>query len=210
MRHALFAAGLALAPIFAVLPAQATEYTLDPGHTQVRFGWTHFGFSGPEANFDDVTGTLNVDEDDPAKSTVEVTIPVKSIDTHVPALDEHLLTKPEFFKVEEYPEITFKSTKVRNISDNKKRFEVVGDLTVNGITKEVVLKSKLNKHGEHPMYGGAEAAGFDATTTLKRSDFGMDAFVPNVSDKLKVRITTEAIEADAYAKKLEEMKAKEE
>ncbi|MBM7334952.1 MAG: YceI family protein [Alcanivorax sp.] len=204
MRSAL--AGLFAAALLATAaPALAapTEYTLDPGHTQVRFSWNHFGFSVPEANFNDVSGTLTADPDDPTAARVDVTIPVASVDTHVPALNDHLLNKPEFFKAKEHPTITFKSTGVRNVAEDRQSFELVGDLTVNGITKQVVLDTTVNKVGKHPMYDGAPAAGFNATTTLKRSDFGMDAYVPAVSDELDVRITVEAVEADAFAKKQE-------
>ncbi|MFP1683471.1 YceI family protein [Alloalcanivorax sp. C16-1] len=204
MRSAL--AGLFAAALLATAaPALAapTEYTLDPGHTQVRFSWNHFGFSVPEANFNDISGTVTADPDNPTDARVNVTIQVDSIDTHVPVLNEHLLNKPEFFKAKEHPTITFKSTGVRNVAKDKQSFELVGDLTVNGITKEVVLDTTVNKVGEHPMYDGAPAAGFNATTTLKRSDFGMDAYVPAVSDELDVRITVEAVEADAFAKKQE-------
>ena len=204
MRSAL--AGLFAAALLATAaPALAapTEYTLDPGHTQVRFSWNHFGFSVPEANFNDISGTLTADPDDPTAARVDVTIPVDSVDTHVPALNDHLLNKPEFFKAKEHPTITFKSTGVRNVAEDRQSFELVGDLTVNGITKQVVLDTTVNKVGKHPMYDGAPAAGFNATTTLKRSDFGMDAYVPAVSDELDVRITVEAVEADAFAKKQE-------
>ncbi|GAA5136059.1 YceI family protein [Alloalcanivorax gelatiniphagus] len=204
MRSAL--AGLFTAALLATAaPALAapTEYTLDPGHTQVRFSWNHFGFSVPEANFNDISGTVTADPDNPTDARVNVTIQVDSIDTHVPALNDHLLNKPEFFKAKEHPTITFKSTGVRNVAKDKRSFELVGDLTVNGITKQVVLDTTVNKVGNHPMYDGAPAAGFNATTTLKRSDFGMDAYVPAVSDELDVRITVEAVEADAFAKKQE-------
>lgn len=204
MRRLLFGLFAAACLSLAALPAQATEYTLDPNHTQVRFSWVHFGFSMPEANFNTVTGTLNADAADPAKSSVSVTIPVASIDTHVALLNEHLLTKPGFFKAKQYPDITFKSTAIRNISADKTHFDVVGNLTVNGITKQVVLHAKVNKIGKQPLWGNAPAAGFNATTTLKRSWFGMGAYVPEVSDTLKVRITAEAIESKAYAKKMKE------
>ncbi|MFP1678461.1 YceI family protein [Alloalcanivorax sp. C16-2] len=204
MRSAL--TGLFAAALFTLATpalADTTEYTLDPGHTQVRFSWNHFGFSVPEANFNDISGTLTADPDDPTDARVDVTIQVDSIDTHVPLLNEHLLNKPEFFKAKEHPTITFKSTGIRNVADDRQSFDLVGDLTVNGITKQVVLDATVNKVGEHPMYDGAPAAGFNATTTLKRSDFGMDAYVPAVSDELDVRITVEAVEADAFAKKQE-------
>lgn len=190
----------ALAATSAPALAATTEYTLDPGHTQVRFSWNHFGFSVPEANFNDIQGTVWADPEQPENARLEVTIAVDSIDTHVPLLDEHLLNKPEFFKVKAHPTITFKSTGIRNVSEDRQHFELTGTLTINGISHDVVLDTTVNKVGEHPMYGNAFAAGFNATTTIKRSDYGMDAYVPAVSDELRVRITTEAIDAEAYAK----------
>ncbi|EKF73160.1 hypothetical protein A11A3_15197 [Alcanivorax hongdengensis A-11-3] len=196
--------GLAFASPMA--HADTTEYTLDPSHTQVQFCWKHFGFSEPCANFTQVTGSIRADNDSPEKSSVEVTIPVKSLDTHVALLDEHLLSKPEFFHPKKYPNITFKSTGIINVDKKDNEFDLVGTLTVNGISRQVVLESELNKRGKHPMWDNAPAVGFEAETTLKRSDFGMDAYVPMVSDKLDVTITVEAIEADAYAAKMAERK----
>jgi polyisoprenoid-binding protein YceI len=154
-----------------------------------------------------VTGTLIADPAHPEQAKLSVSIPVDSLDTHVALLNEHLLTKPEFFHAKQFPTITFKSTEVENISADKKHFDVVGTLTVNGIAKQVVLHTTLTKMGPHPLYDGAPAAGFIATASLKRSDFGMGADAPMVSDTLQVRITAEAIEASAYAKKMAEMKA---
>ncbi len=104
MRSAL--TGLFAAALFTLATpalADTTEYTLDPGHTQVRFSWNHFGFSVPEANFNDISGTLTADPDNPTDARVDVTIQVDSIDTHVPLLNEHLLNKPEFFKAGNTP-----------------------------------------------------------------------------------------------------------
>ena len=111
-------------------------------------------------------------------SKVEVTLPLSGLDAHVPDFNEHLRSA-DFFDAEKYPTITFKSTKVEAAGDKKLR--VFGDLTLHGVTKPVVLDITINKIGEHPMAKRA-AAGFDATTTIKRSDFGVDKYVPNVSD----------------------------
>ncbi|KAF0809745.1 hypothetical protein A167_01561 [Alcanivorax sp. S71-1-4] len=200
----LFAPALTLTLLASAPLAQAdtlTEYTLDPTHTQVRFSWDHFGFSTPGASFDEVTGTVYVNEAHPEQSRVDVTIPVRSVHTHVPLLDEHLLTKPEFFKADEHPTITFRSTGIRNADREEQEFDLVGVLTVNGISKEVVLDTEVNKVGEHPMWDNARAIGLSAETTIKRSDFGMGAYAPAVSDEMDVRITLEGIEASAFAKK---------
>jgi len=172
---------------FATQAAPVT-YKLDPTHTMVLFSWNHFGFSNPTANLGISAGTLVYDEASPAKSSVEVTMPLANLDTHVSALDEHL-KKPDFFDAAKYPVVTFKSTRVEPLGGNK--FKVTGDLTVHGVTKPVVLDATLNKAGMQPMLK-VPAIGFDATATIKRSDFGMGAYVPNVSDEVQIRITTEA------------------
>ncbi|WP_243050807.1 YceI family protein [Dyella sp. RRB7] len=185
--------------IGAAVTAQAAPvtYKIDPGHTNVLFSWNHFGFSNPTANLGLGEGTIVFDDKDPAKSSVEVTLPLADLDTHVPALDEHL-KKPDFFDADKYPAITFKSTNVQAAGGNK--FKVTGNLTVHGVTKPVVLDATLNKSGEHPMTK-AQTVGFDATATLKRSDFGVGAYVPNVSDEIQIRITTEASVPKAGAAK---------
>ncbi len=167
--------------------AAPVTYKLDPGHTMVLFSWNHFGFSNPTAELGLGTGTLVFDEQNPAKSSVDVTLPMAHLDTHVPALDEHL-KKADFFDADKYPTVSFKSTRVQALGGHK--FKVTGNLTVHGVTKPVVLDATLNKVGVHPM-SKAQSIGFDATTTIKRSDFGVSAYVPNVSDAITIRITTE-------------------
>lgn len=178
-------AGL-MATAFATQAAPVT-YQLDPGHTMVLFSWNHFGFSNPTADLGLGEGTLVFDAANPAKSSVEVTMPLAKLDTHVSALDEHL-KKPDFFDAAKYPVVTFKSTKVEPLGGN--HFKVTGNLTVHGVTKPVVLDATLNKSGQHPMLK-VPAIGFDATATIKRSDFGVGAYVPAVSDEIQIRITTE-------------------
>jgi polyisoprenoid-binding protein YceI len=182
----LVLAGLIGAAVTA--QAEPVTYKLDPGHTNVLFSWNHFGFSNPTANLGLGDGTLVFDEKNPAKSSVEVTLPLANLVTHVTKLDEHL-KKPDFFDADKYPTATFKSTKVQAVGGNK--YKITGDLTVHGVTKPVVLDATLNKSGVHPMMK-VQTVGFDATATVKRSDFGMGAYVPNVSDDIKIRITTEA------------------
>ena len=167
--------------------AAPVTYKLDPGHTMVLFSWNHFGYSNPTADFGLGEGTLVFDEQHPANSSVEVTLPLANLDTHVSALDEHL-KKPDFLDADKYPVVTFKSTAVESLGGNK--FKVSGNLTVHGVTKPVVLDATLNKVGPHPM-SKAQSIGFDATASIKRSDFGVGAYVPNVSDELSIRITTE-------------------
>lgn len=193
----------------SVLADKVTTYTLDPNHTQVHFSWSHAGFSNPGADFTQVTGTIQGNQDNPEKSSVQVVIPVKSLDSHVPLLNEHLLASGDYFKADEFPTVTFNSTGIRHINKSKRTFELLGDLTVNGITKPVVLSAHANTVGPHPfpIYGHADAAGFDATTRIKRSDFGMTKGIPIVGDELQVTITVEAIEAQAFQQAVDKMKA---
>ena len=171
---------------FAV--AATMDYKIDPTHTMTLFSWSHFGFSNPTANFNDVQGVIKVDDQSPEKSSVSVTIPVKNVDTHVPALDKEFLTEG-WFNEAKFPTITFKSTKVE--TTDKKHFKILGDLTVKGITKPVTLDAVLNQQGKHPMTK-KQTVGFNATTSFKRSDFGLGNYVPAVSDEVTVNITTEA------------------
>ncbi len=187
--------------VFAALtlasaPAFATQYTLDPGHTQTVFSWSHFGYSNPTAQFGKVEGTLDFDPADPAKAKVKVTIDVASINSNVPKLDEHL-RNADFFDVAKYPQATFTSTKVEK-GASADQLKVTGDLTLHGVTRPVVLDVKVNKVADHPMWK-ASVAGFDATTTIKRTDFGISKYAPMVSDDITIQITTEGVEAKAYA-----------
>jgi len=170
----------------AAVPVQAAPvtYKLDPNHTMVLFSWNHFGFSNPIAELGLGEGTLVFDEQHPAHSSVEVTLPMSGLDTHVAALDTHL-KEADFFDADKYPTVTFKSTKVQPLGGNK--FKVTGDLTVHGVTRPVVLDATLNKVSP----GQASKIGFDASASLNRSEFGVSKFVPNVSDQVKIHITTE-------------------
>lgn len=180
--------GLAVASVATFSMAKPVDYKIDPTHTATVFTWNHFGFSTPSANFSDIQGTISVDNAKPADSSVNVTIPLSSLNTNVAALDEHL-KNADFFDAAKYPNITFKSTKVQALGKNK--YKITGNLTVKDVTKPVVLDAVLNKQGEHPMTK-AQSIGFNATTSFDRSAFGVGAYVPNVGDKITVNITTEA------------------
>ncbi|MFE1719389.1 YceI family protein [Acinetobacter baumannii] len=188
--------GLAVALASTVTLAAPVDYKIDPTHTATVFSWNHFGFSTPSANFSDIQGVIKVDNAKPANSSVNVTIPLSSVNANVPALDKEF-QEEAWFNAAKYPNITFKSTKVE--TKDKKHFKITGDLTVKGITKPVGLDAVLNKQGEHPM-AKVPAIGFNATTSFNRSDFGLGNYVPNVGDKITVNITTEATAASAAKK----------
>lgn len=199
VRDLLLAGSLSLAALPVLADATKTiTYTIDPTHTQVHFSWSHLGFSNPGAVFRDVTGTVIGNTEQPEKSSVQVTMPLTGLDSFVPLLNDHLLNSGDYFKAKEHPNVLFKSTGIRNVNKAKRTFTLDGELTVNGITRPVSLSARANSIGEHPFYEKAPAAGFDATTVIKRSDFGMGKHVPMVSDELQVRITLEAVEANAW------------
>lgn len=186
---------LALSALLAVatFPALAAEkYEIDPTHTQVQFTYSHLGFSNITGRFDQVQGDFRFDVADPSQSSVSITIPVQSISTGVDKLDEHLL-KADFFDATQFPTATFTSTGVTAAGEGK--LAVAGDLTIHGVTRPVVLDVTINKIGEHPMRK-RPAAGFDARATLKRSDFGVGAYVPMVGDEVTLSITVEAFQAE--------------
>jgi polyisoprenoid-binding protein YceI len=190
---------LASALALAAPAAFAGTYTLDPGHTQVVFSWNHFGYSNPTAQFGKIDGTLEFDAANPTGSSVKVTIPLASVNSNVEKLDEHL-QGADFFDSAKYPDAVFKSTKVEK-GAGENQLKVTGELSLHGVTKPLVLDVTVNKVGEHPMRK-APAAGFDATATIKRSDYGITKYVPMVSDDIKLHITSEAIDAKAYAESL--------
>jgi polyisoprenoid-binding protein YceI len=174
----------------------AEKYAIDASHSEVVFGWNHFGFSNPTARFDKIEGSVLLDKADLTKSSISVTLPLEGLDTRIAKLDEEL-RGPDFLDAAKYPTISFKSTKVEKTGENG--LKITGDLTVHGVTRPVTLNAKVNKIGifEIPGVIKAQAAGFDATTVIKRSDFGVSKYVPAVSDEILVRITLDAKQAPA-------------
>ncbi|PZP38866.1 MAG: polyisoprenoid-binding protein [Pseudomonas fluorescens] len=170
----------------------AGTYELDKTHASVIFKIDHLGFSNFAGRFDDIDGTATVNPVDLSKSGVVITIDADSADTGVDKLDEHL-EGADFFNTEKYKSITFTSTKVEvtgTTANGKSIGKVHGLLNMLGVSKPVVLDVVFNGHGVSP-FGGNERIGFDGTTTIKRSDFGMSKMVPMVGDDVKVQIAVE-------------------
>jgi polyisoprenoid-binding protein YceI len=184
------------ATLFLGAPALATTYTLEPNYTQVVFNWDHLGYSFPTAQIARGTGTLDFDAMNPTQAKVMVTLPLAMIVSGVPDLDEHLKSE-EFFDVAKHPEAIFTSTKVEK-GMGADRLLVTGNLRMHAVTKPLTLDVKILKVGSNPRTGVA-TVGFNATAKLKRSDFGLGAFVPQVGDEIVLTITTQGAEAKAYA-----------
>ena len=178
-------AALLVAPGLAL--AAPETYTIDTSHTHPGFAISHFGFSTYRGRFDKATGTITLDRDKKTGSA-DVSIDVASISTGVPKLDEHLKS-PDFFDAAKFPAITFKAKELKFSGD--KLAPVAGDLTIHGVTKPVTLEVKNFKCGPHPLKK-VPACGADLTTTIKRSEFGVSAYSPNVGEEVTLEIQVEA------------------
>lgn len=148
--------------------ATATSWTLDPAHTSVEFAAKHLMITTVKGRFSDVSGTIKMNEANPATSSVKAVIKAASIDTRTEQRDAHLKSV-DFLEVERYPEITFTSTKVEPAGED--RYRITGDLTIHGITKSTVLDVTDEGRTKDP-WGGVRA-GFSATTRIDRRDFGL-------------------------------------
>ncbi|MBS8227902.1 YceI family protein [Vannielia litorea] len=189
--HFLGAAiAVAATPVFA----EAEKYTLDPSHSQIVFSYDHFGFSTTTSMFSGFEGEIMWDKEDPAASSVTVSFPEASLITGWDARTQHFMSG-DFFGATDDDTVSFASTGIEVTGEDTAL--ITGDLTVNGVTKEVVLDARLNGQTDsHPMEG-KPWAGFSATTTLLRSDYNLGAFAPMVSDEVAVEISIEAGAAPA-------------
>lgn len=149
--------------------AFASTWSLDPDHSNVGFKVRHLMVSNVKGNFEKFSGTIDINDKDITKSTVQVSINTNSINTNVQKRDEHLKS-PDFFDVATYPTMTFVSKKVTKAGSNK--LKVVGDLTLHGVTKQVVLDVEgPTKESKDPW--GNYRKGATATTKINRKDFGL-------------------------------------
>ncbi len=182
----------ALAALVSTSALAADTYALDPSHARLSFTVGHLGFSDVLGMFDTVEGTLTLDEENPANSSVSITIDASSIDTGWDARDTHIRTG-DFLDVENSPTITFESTSVEVTGDTTAT--VTGDLTLLGQTQPVTLDVTLNQLGDNPL-SGTPTVGFDATTTIDRTAFGNDTFAPAIAPELPVVVSFEFTKAE--------------
>ncbi len=180
------------AAIATAAQAEPVAYVFDASHSQIVFQYDHLGFSTTTGMFSGFEGTISFDAADPAASAVNVSFPAESLITGWPAREAHFLSA-DFFGAEANELVSFTSTSIEVTGETTGL--ITGDLTINGITKEVTLDTTLNQMGDHPMEG-KPWMGFDATTTLTRSDFDMGMFAPFVGDEVSIAISVEAMAAD--------------
>ncbi|KAF0192770.1 MAG: putative signal peptide protein [Gammaproteobacteria bacterium] len=187
MRKAVFAfAGMmAAAPVLAV-----DTYTIDPNHTFPNFTINHLGFSTMHGRFGKTSGSLTMDEKRTTGS-VEIVIDASSVDTGMAKRNDHLRS-PDFLNAAEFPEITYKSTKVTFNGEHKATVE--GNLTIKGVTKPVKLDVQSVNCGINPMDPTKKkfVCGFDATAKIKRSDFDVTFALPAIGNDMNLSLEVEA------------------
>ncbi len=177
----------------ASLYAAPEKYFIDRAHSSMGFSIRHLMVSNVKGEFGEFTGTIMLDEADPANSNVEVAINAASIDTENAKRDDHLRSA-DFFDVQNHPEITFKSTKVEKTADG---FMIFGDFTMHGVTKAISFPATLL--GKITGMGGETRVGFEAITKINRKDFGMtwnkalDAGGVVLSEEVKIELNIEAV-----------------
>ncbi|MEU2773828.1 YceI family protein [Streptomyces sp. NPDC007162] len=180
----------------ADLAALTGDYTIDPAHSTLGFVARHAMVTNVKGSFQDFEGTLHLDGEDPSKSTASLDIQMASITTGSPDRDGHLKSA-DFFKTDEFPTMTFRSTKAEALGDED--YRITGDLTILGVTKPVTIDLEFNGAAKDPF--GNERVGFEGKAEIKRSDWGVtwNAALETggvlVSDKIKLNFDISAIKS---------------
>jgi polyisoprenoid-binding protein YceI len=198
VRKALLALPLLIAvPLLAQMPpppgkpnrnlVKKGSYQLDGGHTQVLFAYAHMGLTDNMGLLSGGTGGLTIDPANPGSATVSVEMPLNTIRTTINKLDEELQGS-NFFDTVHFPTAKFVSTAVRAKGENSTSATVYGNLTIHGVTKQVAMKASFAAAGMSTMGGKNDNVTFNATTTIRRSDFGLGYGVPLVGDEVTLRI----------------------
>lgn len=175
-----------------------TSWQIDAAHTDIGFAVKHMMISTVKGRFADVSGTLTLDEADPRASSVDVSINAASVDTRQEQRDTHLRSA-DFFDVENFPALTFRSRLVEAAGTGE--YRVTGDLTIRGVTREVVLKVVDEGRGQDPW--GNQRAGFSAKTVIDRRDFGLtwnaalEAGGILVGNDVRISLEVQAVKAEA-------------
>ena len=188
MIRGVFLQALLWLAITAPGTARAERFAIDPVHTRVAFQVSHAGFSWPVGSFSQATGVLDFDREDWSKSRVEVRIPIATLQLGDAKWQEKMLD-PTWFDAKKFPEAHFVSTKVEAKGDDEA--EITGELTLHGVTRPLTLRARLNKLARHPL-NFKYTAGFSATGTLSRKEFGMDNWGKLVGDEVRLLVEVEA------------------
>jgi polyisoprenoid-binding protein YceI len=174
------------------------NWTIDTVHSGINFSIRHMVISKVRGHFAKYTGTVNLDTNDLTRSVVEATIDASSIDTGTPQRDEHLRSA-DFFDVQQFPELRFKSTRIEKVEED--RYRVLGDLTIRNVTRPITLDVEYGGQARDPW--GNDRVGFVAKATLDRKDFGLkwnqalEAGGVLVGDRVEIELEVQAVKAAA-------------
>ncbi|MDH3404588.1 MAG: YceI family protein [Acidobacteriota bacterium] len=185
---ALAALGATAVLTLAALPAAAATYEVDPVHSSAIFKVKHFGVANFYGAFREVSGRIEYDPESPEGLAVEVTIAAASVDSRNGQRDDHLKSQ-DFLNVVEFPTISFRSTRVAPAGDD--RYEVTGDLTLHGVTREIQVTAEKTGEGKHPR-SGRDLVGFEARFAVDRTDFGMTFMAGPLSEQVEIILALEA------------------
>jgi polyisoprenoid-binding protein YceI len=177
--------------IAASAAAQAGTWQIDPNHSAAQFSVRHLGVSTVRGAFTKVSGTVTYDPSNPANDVIKATIETASVDTRVDARDKDLRS-PHFFDVDKYPTMTFESKQVKSVGAGK--MQVTGNLTLHGVTKEVVLDVEGPSDPIKDPWGN-QRMGASATTKISRKDFGVNGAEGAVGDEVTITLDVELIPA---------------
>jgi polyisoprenoid-binding protein YceI len=177
-------------------PTAAEKYIVDATHSAALFQVRHFGISFISGRFTDISGTIGVDRENLENSSVEIVIRTASVNTDHEERDKHL-RNPDFFDVEKYPTMRFKSSDIKKITDTVG--EVTGSFTLHGVTQTIT--TSVTFLGEFDVPWGQHRAGFETSFTIKRSDYGMDKLIGPAGDTIQVTLFVEAMRIDNAKKK---------
>jgi polyisoprenoid-binding protein YceI len=169
----------------------AGRYTVEPSHTRIQFTVSHMGFTDWYGDLTGVSGTLMLDPKNVAASALDISLPVASVSTTSAKLDDELRSA-QWFDAIQYPTIRFASTRV--VQTGPATATIIGNLTFHGVTRPVTLDAHFNGAGANPLDKNY-TVGFNATTTIKRSDFGVSTYVPLIGDTTELRISAAFIRA---------------
>lgn len=174
-------------------------YEIDSQRTRISFNWSYFGMLSPPGSFSQATGWIYGNLDDPMSSSVEVAIPVRTLKTFMPAIDNELLNSGDFFKPDQYPIMRFRSDGIMHVDKREKTFSLTGTLTVNGISKPVILSTQSPAKDQNPFATRKPGMELTATTRFRRSEFGMTRMLGVVGDDMQVKLKVVAVEKSRQA-----------
>jgi polyisoprenoid-binding protein YceI len=184
---------LSLAPVLLAVaaPARAADtFTVDPIHSSVLFRVKHLGVGYIYGRFNQYSGTFAFDDKNPADCKLEMEVKIESIDSANTDRDKHL-KGPDFFNAKEFPTMSFKATRMK--ASDEKNYEVTGDLTIHGVTKQVTVKLERVGTGKDPR-SGKPRTGWETVFTINRSDFGVKGFLPAIGDEVRIIVAIEGVQ----------------